>query len=209
MSVRAAGAVLGVAAVAGLAGCGSGGESSSPTSTTIPPNAPPTGVSWATYQGMAVPCADQGPKSCWSAAASGFEHNGPGAALAAISTKIRMSVAPDNEWQQVVGALVEPSPARDEWAVNRTQVSFSGPVKADQAPVLVGYTVDVYTPWQADISIITREHDRSLTDTDATVVWSPMGDWKLRLPDGSASAVTVHSIAQLLPKMIPLSPKTS
>lgn len=184
-----------VAAVA-VAGCGSSPSPSSPTSVAVAPTAPPTGVSWVTYQGVQIPCADQGPKeSCWESAPGGFQHNGPGAALAAISDTIRVSVAPDTDYQKVVGKRVYPSAARDDWLVARTQTQFRSPVAAGKAPELVGYTVAEYTPQRAVINVITRAHDGSLSQVRTTEIWTAAGDWVRDFPAESSSAPVVTALA--------------
>lgn len=174
---------LGVA----LTACGGSEQESGPE-----PTDPPTNLVWQRFQGVPVPCADQGPKVCWKTAATGFERSGAGAAVAAISATIRMSVASDSQVAEVVGTLVQPSAARDEWIVNRALISITSPVPQDQAPVVIGYTIADYTPDKASVTIVSRQPDTSLTENIATVVWSASGDWLLQLPEtGDESRVSV------------------
>ncbi|WP_262338938.1 hypothetical protein [Gordonia sp. CNJ-863] len=187
-----------------LTGCGGDADPGAHSSTTQPPTAPPTDVSWTTFSGVQVPCADQGPKDCYGSAPTGYEHTGAGAALAAISATIRMSIADDVVWPKVVGALVSPSPARDQWSINRVRISIVHPVEKDQAPVVEGYTIDSYTPQKATVGIITRQPDKSLTRTTATVVWSVTGDWLLELPATDNTTPRVQAITTAPADMIDL-----
>lgn len=191
------------------AGCGTSSDNdASPVSAAaVPPTAPPTNLTWVTYAGMAIAQADQGPTTGQqSVSPGGYQHSGPGAALAAISSTIRMSVAPDSDWAQIAGALAAPGPGRDAWSLERTQISITDPVPAGQAPQVLGYLVDDYTPEQAVISIITSQPDRSLTATTTTMAWSPPGDWRRVLPDpASPDPVNPVRVLDEVPaQMIPL-----
>lgn len=187
-----------------LTGCGGDAGPAADSSTTPAPTAPPTGVSWTTFGGVQVPCADQGPKDCYGSAPTGFDHTGAGAALAAISATIRMSIAGDQEWPTVVGALVAPSAARDQWSINRVRISISGPVATGTAPTVQGYTIDAYSPQKATVGIITGQPDQSLTRTTATVVWSAAGDWLLELPATDNTTPRVQAITAAPADMIAL-----
>lgn len=192
-----------------VTGCGTNTDDAAPrpSAAQIPPTAPPTNVQWVTYAGMAIPQADQGPQAGQqSVSPTGYQHNGPGAALAAISSTIRMSVAPDQEWAQIGGALAAPGPGRDAWSLERTQLSITGAVPAGQAPQVLGYLVDDYTAERAVISIITSQPDGSLTSTTTTMAWSPPGDWRRVLPDPAAADPVnlVRVLDSVPPQMIPL-----
>ncbi|AFR51488.1 hypothetical protein [Gordonia sp. KTR9] len=188
-----------------LTGCGGeDGPAAQSSATTPPPTAPPTEVTWTTFGGVKVPCADQGPKDCYGSAPTGFDHTGAGAALAAISATIRMSIANDQAWPSVVGTLVAPSPARDQWSINRVRISITGPVDDDKAPVVEGYTIDAYTPQAATVGIITRQPDQSLTRTTSTVRWSAAGDWLLELPPTDSTTSRVQAIDAAPADMIDL-----
>ncbi|QHN28973.1 hypothetical protein [Gordonia pseudamarae] len=163
-----------------VAACGGGSSSTSPE--TSDPYAPPTNVTWTTFQGVSIPCAEQGPADCPAVAPRGYQHNGAGAALAAISATIRMSVAADNDIPRVLGMLVAPNDARDDFAVNRQLISITTPVPEGKAPQVLGYVLDDYTRTRAQVSIITRQPDQSLTSNAAVVTWSAEGDWRLELP---------------------------
>ncbi len=187
-----------------LTGCGSEDGPAAQSSTTPAPTAPPSDVSWTTFSGVQVPCADQGPKNCYGSAPTGFDHTGAGAALAAISATIRMSIANDQVWPTVVGTLVAPSAARDKWSIDRVRISITGPVATDRAPKVEGYTIDSYTPQAATVCIITRQPDESLTRTTSTVRWSVAGDWLLELPPTDSTTSRVQAIDTAPADMIAL-----
>ncbi|WP_228818780.1 hypothetical protein [Nocardia transvalensis] len=149
---RAAAGVLG-AAVLAAGGCGGGGDRGAAQPD---PARPPTGVRWQSYQGVALPVTDQGPAHDSDGAATGFDRGPAGAAVAAITHSVRLAVAADSQWPTVIAEEVVPGPARDEWAVNRLQLSITGPAADQYAPRVLGYhitsysqdrsTVDVFTP---------------------------------------------------------------
>lgn len=178
-----------------LAGCGNDDSPAASTSASPAPTAPPTKVVWTSFAGVKVPCAEQGPASCYATAPTGYSHTGAGAALAAISATVRMSVADDLTWPKVVGTLVSPSAARDQWSISRVRVSITQPVATAKAPVVRGYTIDSYTPAAATVGIITAQPDRSLTRTTVTVGWSAAGDWLLELPAVDDQTNRVQAIA--------------
>ncbi|WP_299577462.1 hypothetical protein [uncultured Williamsia sp.] len=196
-----------LAATALLAGCGSDNTPTGDTAssvTQVAPTAPPSGVAWTSFQGMKIPTADQGPHITTPVAAPhGFDHNGPGAALAAINATVRMSVAADDQWATVGDQLLAPGPARDNWTITRVRLSITTPIATD-APKVCGYQMDDYTPQKARVSIISRQADNSLTANAATVVWSAEGDWQLQLPDASSTASPVTAIGALPASMIAL-----
>ncbi len=156
-----------------LSGCG--GEEPAPLETRI------SGLEWVTFQGMSVPQGDQGPSSPDFVAPTGYDRNPAGAALAAMSATVRMSVANDEQWT-AVSQLLAPGAARDTWAVNRSQVSITEPVRSDQAPTIVGYSVPEYSADRAEVRIYTRQHDGSLSENRTHVVWLSDG-WLLELRD--------------------------
>lgn len=169
-------------AVALLSGCSETAGTLGDQSATPDPHSPPTHVVWTSFAGVAVPCADQGPTNCYATAPTGYDHTGAGAALAAISSTIRMSVAPDSSVATIVGQLVVPDTARDTWSVQRQRLSITAPVDKAKAPTVIGYVVDTYTPQRATITIVEREHDKSLTAITTDMAWSAAGDWLRQLP---------------------------
>ncbi|WP_308127720.1 hypothetical protein [Gordonia paraffinivorans] len=160
---------------------------------------------WTSFAGVKVPCAEEGPKNNrYQAVPTGYAHTGAGAALAAISATIRMSVADDTTWPNVVGTLVVPSAARDQWSINRVQLSITQPVPKDQAPKVIGYTVESYAPDRATVGIITRQVDDSITKTTADVKWVAGGDWLLELPPVDNTTNRVQALADPPADMIHL-----
>lgn len=173
-------------------------------SATVDPHSPPTHVVWTSFAGVAVPCAEQGPTDCYATAPTGYNHTGAGAALAAISATIRMSVAPDTSVATIVGQLVVPDAARDTWSVQRQRLSITAPVDKAKAPTVIGYTVDAYTPQRATITIVEREHDKSLTAITTDMVWSAAGDWLRQLPAAGDTANRVRALSAPPPGMVAL-----
>ena len=186
---RATVGMLGVAMLA--AGCGGGDGDSRPD-----PARPPSGVRWQPYQGVALPVTDQGPNHDSNGAATGFEHDAPGAAVAAITHSVRLSVAPDNQWSAVVAGELVPGPARDDWSVDRVQLSLTGPAAPEYAPRVLGYRVTAYTEASSTVDVYTEYSDGSRAVNHTMVEWFA-GDWRLRLPDADATARPVDAIDQL------------
>ncbi|MEV0246431.1 hypothetical protein AB0H76_07590 [Nocardia sp. NPDC050712] len=182
--------ILGLAVLALTVGCGSSQDA--------PPDidAGPSGVRWQSYHGVALPQTDQGPKSTDDGAATGFAASPAGAAVAAITHTVRMSVAPDNQWAKVIAKEVVPGPARDEWAVNRVQLSITGPAAPEYAPRLLGYKINDYTTRQTAVDIYTEYSDGSKAVNHTTVEWF-LDDWRLRLPDPGSTARPIDAISEL------------
>lgn len=179
---------VGIAVLA--VGCG-GGEPTGPDL-----SAAPTGVRWQEYQGIALPHTDQGPASVADGAATGFEHSPRGAGLAALTHTIRLSVAPDSQWATVVNRELVPGPARDEWAINRVQLSITGPAAPEYAPKLLGYKITEYGEQRSTVDVYTEYSDSSRAVNHTTVSWYD-GDWRLQLPDPQSTARPVDAIDDL------------
>lgn|GEM_PF-6818220 len=151
---------------------------------------------------MSIPAADQGPHSTTDPVIPhGFDRSPTGAALAAINATIRMSVATDQQWPQVVRTLIAPGPARDAFITNRIQLSTTDPVPAGQAPVVLGWSVTNYSDERANVDVYTRFPDQSMAVNHTTVVWTGFNDWGLLLPDGTHDAA-VQSISSLPPAAV-------
>ncbi|APE35776.1 hypothetical protein BOX37_19525 [Nocardia mangyaensis] len=180
---------VGIALLAAAVGCG--GEA-----TGLDLSAAPTGVRWQDYQGIALPHADQGPSTVADGAATGFEHSPRGAGLAALTHTIRLSVAPDTQWATVVNQELVPGPARDEWAINRVQLSITGPAAAEYAPKLLGYKITEYGEQQSRVDVYTEYSDNSRAVNHTTVSWYG-GDWRLQLPDPQSTERPVDAIDEL------------
>ncbi|QBS40025.1 hypothetical protein [Nocardia sp. CS682] len=180
----AAGAVLLIAA----AGCGGSDGPAGPDL-----SAAPTGVRWQPFQGVPLPHTEQGPKSVADGAATGFEHSPRGAGVAAIHHAVRLAVATDSQWAKVAAREVVPGPAKDEWAINRIQLSITGPATPDYAPRVLGYRITGYTDQRSTVDVHTEYSDRSKAVNHTTVEWVGQ-DWLLRLPDPGATARPIDSI---------------
>jgi hypothetical protein len=160
---------------------------------------PPTNLTWASFNGMSIPQADQGPRNPDQVAPRGFEQSPAGAALAAINATIRMSVATDDQWPQIVRTLLAPGPARDAFIASRIQLSTTAAVPAGQAPQVLGWQVTGFTPQQAAVDVYTQLPDQSLAVNHTTVVWTGFGDWGLLLPDTTATTPAVQTMSAVPP----------
>ncbi|WP_431954356.1 hypothetical protein [Nocardia lijiangensis] len=185
---RSAAGVFGAVLLAAAVGCGGADDASGPDLA-----ARPSGVRWEPYQGVALPHTDQGPASQADGAATGFEQSPPGAAVAAITHTVRLSVAADNQWSKVIAAEVVPGPARDEWAVSRVQLSITGPADPEYAPRLLGYKITDYTGQRTAVDVYTEYSDGSKAVNHTVVEWFAE-DWRLRLPDPGSTARPVEAI---------------
>ncbi|CAM3318433.1 Lipoprotein [Williamsia muralis] len=186
-----------LAVVLAVAGCGGGdsGKDTSPQPTPVRLDAPPTNLTWTSFNGMSIPQADQGPRTPDQLAPRGFEQSPPGAALAAINATIRMSVATDTQWPQIVRTLLAPGPTRDAFIASRIQLSTTDPVPAGQAPRVLGWQVTEFTPQQTNVDVFTQLPDQSLTVNHTTVVWTGFADWGLLLPEAATTTPAVQTIS--------------
>ncbi|MFQ6331887.1 hypothetical protein ACLMAL_38020 [Nocardia sp. CWNU-33] len=198
---RPAAGAVGVALLMAAVGCGGDGESGPDLA------AAPTHVRWQPFQGVALPHADQGPKKEADGAATGFEHSPPGAALAAIVHTVRLSVAADNQWSKVVAMEVVPGRARDEWSVNRVQLSITGPASAEYAPRLLGYKITDYTDQKSGVDVYTEYSDNSRAVNHTIVEWFG-NDWRLRLPDPESTARPIEAVDELPTDIVKLEAPT-
>lgn len=184
-----------------LAGCGGDGDTDTAASaTTAPPrlDAPATGLTWTSFNGMSIPQAEEGPRVKDAVAPHGYEQSPPGAALAAINATIRISVATDSQWPSVVRTEVAPGPTRDAFIANRIQLSTTTSVPAGQAPKVVGWKVTGYELPQATVDIYTEMPDKSMAVNHTTVAWTAASDWGLVLPDTSeGGTVAVEAISAI------------
>ncbi|MBF6095014.1 hypothetical protein [Nocardia cyriacigeorgica] len=162
-------------------GCGTPEPGDTAPGTTVSAVAvAPTGLRWASYQGIELPYADQGPTRTDGPVVSGFEQSPAGAALAAIHATVRISVAPDRDWAVIGHQMLAPGPGRDAWALARAQISITTPI-TDGAPKILGYTLAHYSPETAAIDIYSLHPDNSLTRNHTQLTWQA-GDWRLQLP---------------------------
>lgn len=156
----------------------------------------PSNILWVVYQGISLPHASEGPRIVENGAATGFAHTPPGAGLAALIHTVRVSVAPDGQWSQVVAREVVAGVARDRWAVDRIRLSITGPAAPGSAPRLLGYRIVDYRPERAVVTIFTEYPDTSRAANTAVVVWAA-GDWRLQLPDRVSMTPVVSVINEL------------
>ncbi|WP_182348745.1 hypothetical protein [Tomitella gaofuii] len=197
------------AAAAMTAACGS---SSTDQAAPAPPppadvSAPPAGLTWANYQGVQVPRGDAGPhRYSPDGVRVEFDHTPQGVALAAMTHSVRVGIAPDTSWPNVLTASVAPGPGRDEFAVNRVLVSITQPVAKGDAPVIVGYEITDYTAGNAVVWVYTREADDSLAATRVQEVWRE-ADWRMVMPaPGESTAPTVKAVDTLPASVVRVSP---
>jgi len=182
-----------VAGMSVLAGCGSSAHHPAPERADV--HAGPIHLHWVNFQGEQVPVGDQGPKHIDGPIAAGYDASPAGAALAAIESTIRMSIADDKQWVQVGQQLLAAGAGRDRWATVRIQVSISEPVPTDAAPHVLGYAVTDYTATKADVAVYTRQTDGSLT-RNVTAVVRHEDTWLLDLPanpDGPPITAVTHT----------------
>ncbi|MFE3795777.1 hypothetical protein KHQ06_24455 [Nocardia tengchongensis] len=185
-----------------LAGCSHHSTDPVPgTATTANIDAPPSNLKANVFQGISLPGADQGPRNNSGAVVSGFDRSPVGAALAAINTTVRISVATDSEWAPIGQRMLASGPGRDAWAIARSQISITDPITAN-APRIAGYRVATYTADRAEIAIFTIQSDQSLTRNAAIVIWQ-LGDWKLLLPSQLQTS-PVQTVTALPSNLIPL-----
>lgn len=189
-------------AVLMVSGCGSDDAppvNASATSSVPTPDvtAPPQNVQWINVHGLMVPTSmTSGPKKITgTGSAYSYEHSPQGAVLAAIGTSMRLSVATDGEWSQVVSHSVAPGPARDQWTLARAQVSVTG-IDESVIPTIKGYKVAKYSDKEALIDVFSSYPDRSLTKTTVMVVWVD-GDWKYVLPEDAKLENPVEEMTSL------------
>lgn len=174
---------------AGLLACSGHDTSGSaqPSATVVTVTAP-TGLRWQSFQGVDLPVADQGPERIDGPVASGFDRSPAGAALAAIHSTVRMSIATDNQWAMVGHSMLAPGPGRDNWATARAQISITAPITSG-APKVEGYVIVHYSLDASDVDIYTIHPDNSITRNNARVLWQG-GDWRLHIPEDATSPVT-------------------
>ncbi|TSD94825.1 hypothetical protein FOS14_19475 [Skermania sp. ID1734] len=171
--------------VALAAGCGSE-DGSTDAGTTDQHRAAPSEVRWVDFQGMRIPQATQGPRNPDPVHPSGFERSEVGAALAAINATVRVSVASDDQWAEIVRLNTVSGEGRDWFIQNRIQVSIARTVTSGEAERVVGYRVRAYNEWGANVDIYTETADDSMLVTYTQVEWVPaQQDWGLVLPGPS------------------------
>lgn len=192
-----AAAALGLALLFGGIGCGS----EAPTGPDL--SAAPSNVRWEAFQGVALPHTDQGPRTEAEGAATGFEQSPAGAAVAAVTHTVRLSIANDKQWSKVIAGEVVPDRARDEWSVNRVQLSITGPAASEYAPRLLGYRITEYADARSVVDVYTEYSDGSKAVNHTTVEWFG-NDWRLRLPDPESTERPIDPVDELPSEIVKL-----
>lgn len=163
------------------------------------PSAPPAGITWALFHGVALPAsAVDGPTKVNGPVYAGYTHSPVGALLAAAQLCRRYLITPGVAWKRVVEQQVLPGPGRDKYVAARAGTDASG--GADQFGQTAGFKFVTYSPALAVVQFVNKFATSYQVTTD-TVVWSD-GDWKLQLqPDGgdSPSAQQVANLAGYIP----------
>lgn len=179
---------------AGLAATGCSGDSDDSDKTDDPTgpdlSAEPTNVTWSTVGNsgeVKVPTADEGPESVGTyGEATGFDQSPVGAGLAAVNGPLRVSFAPDTQWEHAVEASIAPGESRDELLTNRAALETTGEVDDEFVPAIAGWRVTDYTDQDATVEVFSSYSDESLSRTTYELVWLD-GDWKIQLPGDVAS----------------------
>jgi len=205
--------VLGVAALGVLAivfgfafACSPDADDPASAGEGVDLTAPPAEVTWSPYKGIELPVsAVSGPTGQDSGAPTGYEHSPQGAALAAIQTTVRISVADDATWPDLVRVAVAPGPGRDAFSVNRVQLSVQGEADAETKPTIRGYRIADYAEDKATVEVVASYPDDSIAETSVSVIRRD-DDWKVVLPDPADTerpASTVE-LAELPPDLVAL-----
>jgi hypothetical protein len=109
---------------------------------------------------------------------------------------VRLAIADDGQWSNIVAREVVPGPAKDEWAVSRVQLSISGPADPVYAPRLLGYRITEYSDQRAAVDVYSEYSDSSRAVNHTTVEWFAR-DWRLRLPDPESTTRPIDPVTEL------------
>ncbi|QIS08795.1 hypothetical protein [Nocardia arthritidis] len=191
--------LAGIVGFGALVGCGAVHQAAG--------NGAPTDVRWVDFQGVQLPVADEGPRHIEGPIATGYDASPAGAALAAIESTVRMSVATDTQWPKVGQVLIAAGQGRDRWATARAQLSITEPIAPGCAPEVLGYTIADFTPKRAGVAIYARQADGSLTRNLAGVTRRD-DNWLLDLAADPKSSV-LSAVTSVPPDMVILRGKES
>ncbi|NKS55538.1 hypothetical protein GS500_23125 [Rhodococcus hoagii] len=181
-------ATIAAAVIGGATACGSDTDSQASDPKVTDTTSAPDQVRWEQWQGVAVPVSEvDGPRKIEGAVASGYSDTPQGAVLAAAQAVTRLRLAPDDAWPQVANTVAAPGRGRDQYAVNRVQVSITGPVPSGTVDALRGFKIGEYSDERATVELVTEQTGAPLTASTHTVIWTG-DDWKLALPDRDADA---------------------
>ncbi|TSD93490.1 hypothetical protein FOV72_19715 [Gordonia rubripertincta] len=142
-----------------------------------------------TRSGIELPrTKDDGP-SITTPFPRGYAQTPTGAALAAVNTTVVLDTATDDEWGDALAALVENTPAYQQWAAARQEVSIKPRTTTSAAKVTIaGFQVTNYTDDAAEIAVYSTYPDGSHAKLLRHVRWSGT-DWKVVLPDEKSGPV--------------------
>lgn len=193
---RGVAAVIVVAAVTSISGCGSDDDAAG---VGVDLSSGPSGVHWGIVGPVRVPVADQGPvETSGAAAAYGFERSPQGVGLAAMNIPVRVSCASDAEWPEVVSRSVVANAARDELVTSRVSYTVTG-FDHELAPVVEGYRINEYSDDVSDVDVFTSYSDGSKAVASYHFVWDS-GDWKMDL--SSDVSGKIESVEQFGDEMV-------
>ena len=181
----AASSVPAVAAARSTAPGMSGNACSPSDHEQAPLQAPPSGVTWQLFGGVALPFSSAaGPMIVEGAGvARCFARSPLGALIATDQLSVRYLLSPD--WRTVVRTQVVAGPGRDAYTTWRAGQQVN-PFETGYAQS-AGFRFITYTPQLAVIEKVMRAGDGSLGAFVLTVQWQD-GDWRLVLQaDGIAN----------------------
>jgi hypothetical protein len=167
---------------------------------TAPPN-----VSWALFDGIALPTSSTaGPTRVLGAVHAGFAHNPEGALIADAQIAVRYLATPGTGWRDVLSEQVVPGPGVDAYSKARVASGLADVEQVDTAGVgqIVGFRFITYTSSVAVIQIVVRFPSSGQYQVATNTVDWLDGDWKLQLlPDGSSASTvqTINNLAGFVP----------
>lgn len=182
-------------AAAGSSAPPAGASPPLPTLDQTVPEAPPPGVTWSLFQGVALPSSPTaGPARVDGPVHAGYAHTPTGALLAAANLSTRYLITPGDGWRQVVQQQVLPGPGRDVYEQARAKVT-------DEAPPgtygqIAGFRFVTYSPDDAVIQFVSRFSDGTLQLATITVRWAN-GDWRLEMQADGGTSPTNQQVSSL------------
>ncbi len=179
---------------------GAGTPSAVPPVAQEPLTAPPEGVTWELFHGVALPTSRaDGPMRIDGPVHAGFSRTPTGALLADAQISYRALVDPDvRDLRRVAQAQLVEGPGKTAYLNLIGQLKENEPPSGGYAQI-VGFRYITYTPDLAVISLATRgKSGRVQVGTD-TLRWVD-GDWELELPaSGLQQPQVVRDLAGYVP----------
>ncbi|MFI1562838.1 hypothetical protein ACH4ZX_07145 [Streptomyces sp. NPDC020490] len=175
-------ATAGTASEASREGC----PATRPSGRHVGLTAPPEGVSWEMFKGVAVPVSSVlGPTRTTGDIARCYAHNPAGALLAALQIGVRIPLA--TRWKAVVGEQAY-GDGRDGYVRARTERDAErgrrSPSEPGELLQPAGFRFDSYSDRQAVVSLAYRQPGGTLIQASTvTVRWhgGSDGDWRYEL----------------------------